>query len=560
MISLCVITNGRLEHLQKMLTSFAPAYDELCLVLAAGNTIPTCDVEAFAKAHCEVHSKIFRFARYDNAPGCDWPHVDDFGAARQLAWSMATQPWQIWADCDDTLKDGVADRIRIYAASGRADVYYFGYRISPRQIEDRPRLCKTGTTRWHGSIHEVLATPPGVKMLRDVSIEWIHDNSGDRTPNRQRNLRILDHQANAMGEIHFYRQEDYFLAGDYVRFLPEARRCADSDTSPVYRFKALMNLAQYGPTRQESLDYAARAFCMMPQRREAAAYILASSMETGAHPDVVMAWARIMGGTPKPDANAVIPFQDQAAYGWLGASLYAQACRYCGKGDVADKNDQSLFSACNGRITLCHATRGRPDKAAITRTKWIQSASNPGGIDHIFGIDSDDDESLHKLGMYRHVVVPHRGGCVAAWNACCASAYGDILIQLSDDWEPAQGWDDLVADRMPTNKPAVLAVSDGHRKDDLLCMAILNRARYEQQGSVMFAPCYKSVYSDNEFTARAYRDGVVIDARDTIRFEHQHPIFGHGEIDLTYAESNSPDRYEEGKKLFEKRNPNPPAP
>ena len=60
-----------------------------------------------------------------------------------------------------------------------------------------------------------------------------------------------------------------------------------------------------------------------------------------------------------------------------------------------------------------------------------------------------------------------------------------------------------------------MAISDGLRTDKLLCMAILTQKRLEKQGGYMFHPDYQEsdgIYSDNEFTERAYADGVVIEA------------------------------------------------
>jgi hypothetical protein len=99
----------------------------------------------------------------------------------------------------------------------------------------------------------------------------------------------------------------------------------------------------------------------------------------------------------------------------------------------------------------------------------------------------------------------------------------------------------------------VLAVSDGHRTDNLLCMAILTRARYKQQG-YLFHPEFFSMFSDNHFTDRAYADGVVIEAKDIV-IEHMHPAFGLAEMDETYARSNAPANYEAGLATYEKLNP-----
>jgi len=106
----------------------------------------------------------------------------------------------------------------------------------------------------------------------------------------------------------------------------------------------------------------------------------------------------------------------------------------------------------------------------------------------------------------------------------------------------------------------VLHISDGHRTDSLMCMAILTRKRYEDQGGEMFSPEYFGVFSDNEFSFRAYRDGVVVNG-SRIHFQHQHPIFEGKppeQWDATHARQNAPERYAEGEAIFRRRNPDAP--
>ncbi len=151
------------------------------------------------------------------------------------------------------------------------------------------------------------------------------------------------------------------------------------------------------------------------------------------------------------------------------------------------------------KISLLHATRGRSKQAVECKDKWFAAASEPQRIEHVFGIDDDDLDSLTNISSNR-VIVPRGQGCVAAWNACAAKSTGDILIQMSDDWDPVPGWDTLIANEFEgVTADQVLAISDGARTDDLLCMAILNRARFERYG-YLFHPKFLSVYSDNFFT------------------------------------------------------------
>jgi hypothetical protein len=262
--------------------------------------------------------------------------------------------------------------------------------------------------------------------------------------------------------------------------------------------------------------------------------------------------------------------------------LRARSLRAASKDDAAKQTEDVLFEKHGKRISLLHATRGRPAQALAAREAFFRAANVPLGVEHIFAIDADDDVSLRELAHFRHVVVKDPRGCVKAWNEAAAVSSGHVLVQLSDDWLPCYNWDDLVWEAMtvataqrlkitPINEgeratiesaavgscPLVLAIHDGHRTDALLCMAILTRARYEQQGREMFSSDYFGVFSDNEFTVRAYNDGVVVQAQH-ILFEHRHPIFERKPVDQwdeTHRRQNAPERYAEGLAIFQRRNP-----
>jgi hypothetical protein len=148
------------------------------------------------------------------------------------------------------------------------------------------------------------------------------------------------------------------------------------------------------------------------------------------------------------------------------------------------------------------------------------------------------------------------GGIINAWNQGAKLAKADIIVQMSDDWSPPRHWDASICSLIGSKTgDAVLAVSDGYRTDKLLCMAILNKKRLERQGGWLFHPDYQEsdgLYSDNEFTDRAYADGVVIEARD-LKFVHENPMFTKKETDKQLVNHNKPEFYEKGKAIYEKR-------
>ncbi len=177
------------------------------------------------------------------------------------------------------------------------------------------------------------------------------------------------------------------------------------------------------------------------------------------------------------------------------------------------------------------------------------------------------------------MVVQEPNGCVKAWNLAAAASTGHVLVQLSDDWNPAFDWDVLIWEALEkatkdkykkygsavktapsdliVSTSLVLAIHDGHRNDALLCMAIMTRARYEEQGKEMFSSEYFGVFSDTEMSVRAYDDGVVVQAQHIV-MEHNHPLFAGVPIEKwheTTQRQNAPERYETGKAIFNRRNP-----
>ena len=201
-------------------------------------------------------------------------------------------------------------------------------------------------------------------------------------------------------------------------------------------------------------------------------------------------------------------------------------------------------------ISLLHATRKRAEKALQTRNLWIEKAKYPQLIEHIFAYDNDDLESRAAFQNVRHIEIQDGGTCIKAWNTAAELSTGDILLQLSDDWIPSDFWDEALLSRLDINKAQVLAISDGHRKDQLLCMAILTRKRLNDQ-KYFFHPDFESVYSDDWFTFAAYKDGVVVEAKDII-FTHDHPYHKGTEEDETYKHNNQPARYKRGEDTFKR--------
>jgi hypothetical protein len=551
-LSLCVIAGNVEGIMPRFLEQFQPLADEVIVLSAIGNLDPDWSLANAKKAGCRTDVYLNKHIE-DRA---HWPHVDDFAAARNQACDMATGDWLIWADTDDTITaDSIAQIKRLIEDIGDSDIDGVLMRyVVPEDgvVNWRERLWRRGSARWVHPIHECLEFKEGAKHIRFDGAEIVHASEKRSASRDQRNLRILEsipeNERTISQKFHVFQS---MIALDRnADAIPKAIEFIGLEgVGKNERYEAFFQLARLADDDATKRDMLLQALAVDPTRPEAYGELALANIPID--PQASLGWSAAMMALPMPQEP---PWNLRRAYfGQLGIGLRGMALRANGRHEEATAMETNHFIRNGAKISLLHATRGRPAQAWRCRMKWMRSADNPDAIEHIFGLDTDDHASL-PLANVRHVVGhPTPGhGPVGAWNACAAASKGQILVQLSDDWEPVQGWDTAILSAIgDTSKPAVLAVSDGHRKDDLLCMAILTRARYKQQG-YLFHPEFFSMHSDNWFSECAFRDGVVIDARDRITFEHLHPVHGKGEWDETYARSNASENYQRGQKTFDR--------
>lgn len=554
MISLCLIVGNVEEYITRCLDSFRPVADEICVVRAIGSLEPdgTLDI---ARDHFGA-----RVAEYKNKPEhADWPHIDNFAAARQMSFDMATGDYCFWADSDDVLKSG-AERIRRHAEAGGYACFIFQYDIFGKNVVvQRERMILKSAGHWEFPVHECFkfrVEPVTAAMDDGVIIQHLprldkgeRERAAGGVGGNSRNLRILEsiRPAQLTAGLKYHLFGELICAGRKAEAVDLAvKLLTQTELGRDERYDLLMSLVLQTPDLKQQADLLHEAHKTDPTRREALG-VLACVMMDLAKPEESLAYARQMAATRPPEIQSWNSRQN--FYGYTGDDIYQQALRVNGRLKDADLVRLESFKRHGGpRISLLHATRGRPEKASRCRKAWHDLAAQPGRVEHIFAIDDDDRESA-LLRRFHHVIVPAGRGCVRAWNYAAAGCNGQVLVQLSDDWIPPLQWDDLILERLgDLDKPKVLAVSDGVRDDKLLCMAICTR-QYFCQDFFLFHPGFTGVHSDDWFTAQAYARDQVIEARDLL-FKHNHPIIGGEPWDRTYAEQNAPERYAEGARVI----------
>jgi glycosyltransferase involved in cell wall biosynthesis len=545
-ISLCIIVGNVENIIGRFLDHFQPLADEIIAVRAIGNQEPDKTLEICKQRGVET-------AEYFNKSKNKWPHCDDFAAARNLSCEMASHEWVMWADTDDVISTESIERIKFFLSeiqSKDIDAVLMPY-VVPEDgvINMRERIWRKGAGQWVYPIHECYKLNNGHKAVILEDAEIVHASEPRHSSRDERNLRIIESisedERTISQKFHFMqslvalerKDEATMAAINFVR---------DDEAGKNEKYEAFFQLAQLSDDIQTRLTMLTQALVTDPNRREAYGELALAFLTVEPENAMGLTQAMLALELPKnPPWNLRRPY-----YGSLGVSLRGMALRANGAIPEADELELNHFQKHGKKISLLHATRGRPEKAWKCRKEWLRRAKNPDAIEHIFAIDHDDEASL-PLMLANHVIVTS-AGCVAAWNAAASKSRGDVLVQVSDDFEPPMGWDEsILAELGDLSESKVLAVSDGNRKDDLLCMSILTRKRYEEQG-YMYHPDFFSMYSDNYFSVKAFEDGVVIDARERLVFNHNHPLFGKGQWDETYIRSNSDENYAKGKAIFEK--------
>lgn len=199
---------------------------------------------------------------------------------------------------------------------------------------------------------------------------------------------------------------------------------------------------------------------------------------------------------------------------------------------------------------------------------WSKKWSMQFSAEYILAVEEKD---AHKLPAHHELVggltrIPFRtvvqnersGSCVSNWNAAAAASRGKILILAEDDAFPSKWWDTELAyalsDKLANvDQEFVAWISTGMPRDaDLIVHGIMSRALYERWG-YFYYPEYISMYADDDLTAHAKQDGVVVDLRHLIRHEHMHPSRTGRVQDEVFRRQNSKRNFQIGAEIFKRR-------
>jgi glycosyltransferase involved in cell wall biosynthesis len=546
-----LICGNEEERIERCVKSLQQICDDIVIVRAIGSLEPDKTIEIAKGLGCHC------FEYFNQPLVSDWKHLDDFGRARNFAFEKAydlsgNDGWVMWADCDDVIEPEMAEpHLKAIAECPDDHDWILTDYVIPEQNKRSPRerFFRFKTGWWYRPIHENVQPSKDVKVNIRRDLEIVHKPAQGNRNSNERNMRILMHNDKMSSHYKFYLHYENFIFGkNELAAKYGAEALAMQDLDGVHRYEILLNCANL-TSGEVALNFVKQAKTLEPKRREAYG-LEASILLDLKKPYDALKVANEMTEIPVPK----FPQWTHRAewYGWKGYQLLAWCLRSCGKEDQASIIESNVLKQSKGvKISLLHATRGRPIEAVKAMTMWFNRAKNPERIEHIFAVDKGD-ESAVILNRFKKVVQYYDGFSVGAWNLAADKCSGDILVQLSDDWECPIGWDEMIESRINPENESVLQISDGYRTDSLLCMAILTRKYYEKHG--LFNPAFKNVYSDTDFTFRAAKNNAIVDGRD-VTFIHHHPFWENRPLDPTYERGNNEGEYARAKEIFERLHP-----
>ncbi len=164
-----------------------------------------------------------------------------------------------------------------------------------------------------------------------------------------------------------------------------AHKC---ETLGDQRYDMLLNVAKIQEAEDigHSMDLCWSAIRLQPARRDAWGDLAEYELKAGNAARASL-HCRIMQGFKKPKETG-FPMPEKY-YSWQGFQLATRSMRANGQEADALASEKSIFERHEKRISLLHATRGRPKQALQARWNFFAAAGYSLGIEHIFAIDSD---------------------------------------------------------------------------------------------------------------------------------------------------------------------------
>ena len=202
-LSVCMIVRDEEQTLARCLSCVRTFADEIIIV-------DTGSVDSTVKIARSFTDKVAHFK---------W--CDDFAAARNFSFSLASCDLVMWLDADDVITEENAKKIAALKMRGDFDVAFLKYAAAfegdkPSFVYYRERIFRSALNPvWEGEVHEVVP-PRGKQIYSDATI--YHKKVKQNPP--RRNLLIYQNKVSRGLPLDarqkFYYGRELFFNGMYV--------------------------------------------------------------------------------------------------------------------------------------------------------------------------------------------------------------------------------------------------------------------------------------------------------------------------------------------------------
>jgi glycosyltransferase involved in cell wall biosynthesis len=425
------------EILFRLIQSAKGLWDEVIVVAATGSQ----QHDDLRKALQDAAGEAGTFAVYHNAPeNSGWPHIDNFAAARNQAFSLAQGKYVIWADCDDlflgnqaALHRGVIEE-RDKQAEGwdvlvtRYDVQNSGMRDNRRERVFRRKADGTLPAHWERAIHERVKPDEKAAVGLADGLCITHVPKTNKTGSGDRNKRILASETEGAGMNWYYIAMEDFLRGQYQKAIgPCLLALEHPDVGATERYQLLCMAGVMCAAPDKKRKYFGQAITLHPTRKEAHGHLACQLMDEG-NLHEASRLLQVVDSLPRP--AGVIWNLDAKWYGHLPKMLLSQCLRAAGQKEDADRCEREAFRAAWGKITVIYA--GELAHCVRAHKLFMDTSDNPAGIQHLFITPPSEDPGAKRFNIVKDA------------TEAIEKALGHILLTVKAEAEtpiPPLMWD-----------------------------------------------------------------------------------------------------------------------
>ena len=419
--------------MRRLIESARGLWDEVIVVAATGSQ-PHDDLQS---ALNEAAGPAGKFAIYRNAPQhADWPHIDNFAAARNQAFDLASGKYVLWADCDDIFEPGQAALHRAQIEAREAgqekwdllvtlyDVQNSGMRNNKRERIFRRMEDGKLSAYWERQIHERVKPRDGVQVGVAEHLKILHAPTGPKVSSAERNKRIIASRLQGIGMEWYYLAQEHFLKNQYQEAIgPCLLALEHADVGATEKYQLHVQASMMLAERAKRLEHIGKAITLSPMRREAHGLLATDRMDHGDFTTAYHILKQVDAMPTTQDWN-----QENRWYKHLPRQLMAQCLRALGQHEQANQLVRDGFRGAWGRITVIHA--GEPDDCLKSMALYTDTADASNGVQHLLMTKKG-----HKIADRLHIVQTAQEALQAA--------LGDVILMVKakDAVLPGLRWD-----------------------------------------------------------------------------------------------------------------------